>query len=139
MKLTKTIVQALVDYEVEYDASHDQALDHVKKDIGRSGHYDTRGCGPYGCYGIRRKKITLPETDYAPTPDIHIQAGPMKLRPEAAETAVGMIQFCVERGMCMGMDEGLEDTGYKKPRPFRAELEDFLEQVNRLNCADYEV
>jgi hypothetical protein len=47
----------------------------------------------------------------------------LKLSEEAKETLKGMVEFCVNRAYCMGMDEGYQgDT----KRPFRIELEDFI-------------
>jgi hypothetical protein len=49
-----------------------------------------------------------------------------KLSTEAKEVLVGMVEFCINRGYCMGQDEGLitfeEDT---IKLHFRVELERF--------------
>jgi len=42
---------------------------------------------------------------------------------DAQETAVGMIKYCVDQGIGMGMDYGLKRDG--KPRAFRRQLETF--------------
>jgi hypothetical protein len=42
---------------------------------------------------------------------------------EAQEAAVNMIYYCVENGLCMGMDYGLKKDD--KPRSFRKHLENF--------------
>lgn len=34
-----------------------------------------------------------------------------------------MVEFCINRGYCMGMGEGLDDKGH--PKPARQELEQF--------------
>ena len=44
-----------------------------------------------------------------------------ELSTEAQEVARHMIQFCIEQGYCMGMDEGM--CTHEVPHPFRAELE----------------
>lgn len=47
------------------------------------------------------------------------------LSEEAQEVALGMIEYCINHGCCMGMDEGLDlDTG--KAQPFRRELEQLV-------------
>jgi hypothetical protein len=46
-----------------------------------------------------------------------------QLSEEALQTLKGMAEFCINRGDCMGMDEGLNDDN--TPQPFRAELEKF--------------
>ena len=58
-----------------------------------------------------------------------------ELSNEAQETAKGMIEFCIENGYCMGMDEGLtfkddEGSSINGVQPFRAELEEFCGRVS---------
>lgn len=57
------------------------------------------------------------------------------LSQEAKETLIGMVEFCINNGFCMGMDEGLDfdstdDLESRKPQPFRAELEKFVQYYN---------
>ena len=50
------------------------------------------------------------------------------LSEEAQATAKGMIEYCIENGLCMGMDEGLifnDDLDVTGSQPFRKELEAF--------------
>ena len=53
------------------------------------------------------------------------------LSTEAKETLKGMVQYCIEHGFCMGMDEGLMQhpfhTEVEVRRGFRVELEMFSE------------
>lgn len=46
------------------------------------------------------------------------------LSEEAQQTILGMIQHCVDSGIRMGMDEGLNDDG--SPNEERQEIENFL-------------
>ncbi len=45
------------------------------------------------------------------------------LSMEAREVIVGMVAYCLNHGIGMGQDEGLQAPDYKKPQPFRKELE----------------
>lgn len=52
-----------------------------------------------------------------------------QLSDDAKQTLKGMVEYCIERGLCMGMDEGIEvfadgDTKEVK-HVFRNELEKF--------------
>lgn len=47
-----------------------------------------------------------------------------KLSKDAQLTAVGMIEYCIEHGIGMGMDEGWTRDNQK--RAFRKQLEDFV-------------
>lgn len=52
-----------------------------------------------------------------------------QLSDEAKETLKGMVEFCIERGYCMGQDEGIKvfaEEGVKEVKhEFRNELESF--------------
>jgi len=45
------------------------------------------------------------------------------LSSEAQEVIVGMVAYCLNHGIAMGQDEGLQAPDYKEPQPFRKELE----------------
>jgi hypothetical protein len=46
-----------------------------------------------------------------------------EMSKDAQETAKGMIEFCINNGYCMGMDEGW--TKHDRKRAFRKQLEEF--------------
>ncbi len=48
-----------------------------------------------------------------------------ELTDDAKETLKGMVEFCINNGFCMGMNEGLNEDYTKKQ--FRLELEKFCE------------
>lgn len=58
-----------------------------------------------------------------------------KLSEEAKQTLKTMVEFCIERGYCMGMDEGIaqfkEDGNEEIKHPFRTELEAFCDFVGQ--------
>jgi hypothetical protein len=50
------------------------------------------------------------------------------LSTQAKVTAMSMIKHCIERGECMGMDEGMilsDENSSDTPQKFRSELEKF--------------
>jgi hypothetical protein len=51
------------------------------------------------------------------------------LSKEAKQVAVSMIEYCLERGPCMGMDEGYGRDD--RPRQFRVDLETFVKTFNK--------
>ena len=51
-----------------------------------------------------------------------------QLSDEAKEVAKGMIEFCINKGYCMGMDEGFKDEDHK--HDFRLELERFSDNLD---------
>ena len=46
-----------------------------------------------------------------------------ELSDEAQTDVRYMVEFCINQGYCMGMDEGLKEDG--SALPFRKELEEF--------------
>ena len=52
------------------------------------------------------------------------------LSQEAKEVAIGMIEYCIENNLRMGMDEGIQtwtkNDKPKKKHPFRLEIERFV-------------
>lgn len=48
-----------------------------------------------------------------------------ELSEEAQEVALGMIDYCLNHGIAMGMEEGLDLDTYE-PLPFRRELEQLV-------------
>jgi len=54
-----------------------------------------------------------------------------ELSEEAKEVVKGMVEFCINNGMCMGMDEGFKSFGNGRRKidaekhRFRKELESF--------------
>ncbi|OQX14075.1 MAG: hypothetical protein BWK73_10475 [Thiothrix lacustris] len=46
-----------------------------------------------------------------------------QLSNEAKDSIYMMIEYCVERGIRLGMDEGMRKDG--KPKKFRKEIEEF--------------
>lgn len=51
------------------------------------------------------------------------------LSDEAKETLKGMVEYCINYGICMGMDEGIDYSNDEdgEPHQFRKELEAFCE------------
>ena len=48
----------------------------------------------------------------------------LTMSDEAKEVLIGMVAYCINNCIGMGMDEGLNEDG--SPQPFRAELEEFI-------------
>ncbi|MBF4374432.1 hypothetical protein [Vibrio anguillarum] len=48
------------------------------------------------------------------------------LSEEAQQVLVGMVEHCINQGVCMGMDEGIECFDTNKKHSFREELEAFV-------------
>lgn len=48
-----------------------------------------------------------------------------ELSEDAKESALAMIEYCVEHGIAMGMDEGFADPMTHEKHEFRKELEKF--------------
>jgi len=53
-----------------------------------------------------------------------------ELSPDAQETIIGMIEYCLNHGLCMGMDEGFLDIDNQTKHTFRAEIEQFISDKN---------
>ncbi|OCP68260.1 hypothetical protein [Vibrio parahaemolyticus] len=53
------------------------------------------------------------------------------LSDEAKDTLVGMVQYCIENEIRMGMDAGIECFDSGKKHNFRAELEAFVAEQSQ--------